>query len=347
MTLTNDAVLEALRPVQDPEILMSIVDLGMVKGIDIDGGAVKVTVALTIAGCPLRTEITNRVNAAVRPLDGVTNVDVELTVMTDEERSALSARLRGTGGAHENAGSTPQGHAHGPSVTMPFMEPESRTRVLLMSSGKGGVGKSSVSVNVAVALAQQGLRVGILDADIYGFSVPKMMNITQEPTVIDSMIVPPVAFGVSVVSAGYFVPEDQALVWRGPMLTNSWNNSSPTFIGANQIFLSSTCLQARETFSISIAQYLPRAEVLIVTTPNPAAQRVAQRMAALAEKVNLRVTGVIENMSWFTGDDAKRYELFGSGGGAELATKLGVPFIAQVPFVSDVREGGDIGLPIT
>jgi ATP-binding protein involved in chromosome partitioning len=226
------------------------------------------------------------------------------------------------------------------------MEPESRTRVILMSSGKGGVGKSSVSVNVAVALAQLGQQVGILDADIYGFSVPKMMNIQGEPVVIEGMIMPPVAYDVSVVSAGYFVPEDQALVWRGPMLHKLLEQFLTDVHWGEPNFLILDMPPGTGDISLSIAQYLPRAEVIIVTTPNAAAQRVAQRMAAMADKVNLRVTGVIENMSWFTGNDGEKYELFGNGGGADLAEKLGVPLVGQIPLVSEIRAGGDVGMPI-
>jgi ATP-binding protein involved in chromosome partitioning len=346
MALSQQEVIDALRPVQDPEIRQSIVDLDMVSEVEISDSALTVTVLLTIAGCPMRTEITNRVTAALTPIAGSRAINVTLGTMSDEQRTALGARLRGNGAAHPNAGTAPQGHAHGPSVAMPFMEPESRTRVILMSSGKGGVGKSSVSVNVAVALAQLGQQVGILDADIYGFSVPKMMNIQGEPVVIEGMIMPPVAYDVSVVSAGYFVPEDQALVWRGPMLHKLLEQFLTDVHWGEPNFLILDMPPGTGDISLSIAQYLPRAEVIIVTTPNAAAQRVAQRMAAMADKVNLRVTGVIENMSWFTGNDGEKYELFGNGGGADLAEKLGVPLVGQIPLVSEIRAGGDVGMPI-
>ncbi len=346
MPLTTDQVREVLRPVQDPEIKQSIVDLDMVSDIVVTDSTLDVTILLTIAGCPMRTEITSRVTNAVAPIAEGRTINVILGTMSDEQRTALGVRLRGNSAPHQNAGSAPQGHAQGPSVAMPFMQPESRTRVLLMSSGKGGVGKSSVSVNVAVALAQMGQQVGILDADIYGFSVPKMMSIEGEPVVIEGMIVPPVAFDVSVVSAGYFVPEDQALVWRGPMLHKLLEQFLTDVHWGEPNFLILDMPPGTGDISLSIAQYLPRAEVIIVTTPNAAAQRVAQRMAAMADKVNLRVTGVIENMSWFTANDGERYELFGSGGGADLAQKLGVPMIGQIPLVSEVRAGGDVGMPI-
>jgi ATP-binding protein involved in chromosome partitioning len=343
---TRDQVLDALRPVQDPELHRSIVDLDMVRDITIDGPNVKVLIALTVAGCPLRAEITNRVQGAVGPLEGVDSVAVDMTVMTDEERMALRERLQGPGSnGHDHAG-----HAHGgaaqPRKTIPFNEPGVKTRVLGIASGKGGVGKSSVTVNLALALAGMGREVAVFDADVYGFSVPKMMGIDQEPVVIDGMIVPPVAFDVKVFSMGFLVEEDQPIIWRGPMLHKYLEQFLTDIYWGEPDYLLIDMPPGTGDIAISMAQYLPRAEVYVVTTPQPAAQRVAQRSAFMAAKVNLKVHGVIENMSWFTGDDGKRYELFGSGGGQALADKLGVPLAGQVPLVPALREGGDDGQPI-
>jgi ATP-binding protein involved in chromosome partitioning len=347
---TREEVLEVLRPVQDPELHRSIVDLDMVRDIALGaGGRVAVTIALTVAGCPLRAEITDRVTRAVGGLAGVTGVDVDLTVMTDAERAALKTRLQGdlSGGAPA-AGH--EGHAHavndGPQV-IPFADPSSRTRVLGLSSGKGGVGKSSVTVNLAVALARLGHEVAILDADVYGFSIPKMLGLDQQPVVIDGMIVPPVAHGLAVMSTGFLVADDQPVIWRGPMLHKALNQFLTDVYWGEPDYLLVDMPPGTGDVALSLAQFMPRTEVYVVTTPQPAAQRVAQRSALMARKVNLAVRGVIENMSWFTGDDGKRYEIFGAGGGQMLADDLGVPLLGQVPLVTALREGGDVGAPVT
>ena len=347
---SREEVLEVLRPVQDPELHRSIVDLDMVRDITIGaGGRVAVTIALTVAGCPLRAEITDRVTRAVGALAGVTGVDVDLTVMTDDQRAALKARLQGdvSGGAPA-AGH--EGHAHavndGPQV-IPFADPSSRTRVLGLSSGKGGVGKSSVTVNLAVALSRMGHEVAILDADVYGFSIPKMLGLDQQPVVIDGMIVPPVAHGLTVMSTGFLVADDQPVIWRGPMLHKALNQFLTDVYWGEPDFLLVDMPPGTGDVALSLAQFMPRTEVYVVTTPQPAAQRVAQRSALMARKVNLAVRGVIENMSWFTGDDGKRYEIFGAGGGDMLAADLGVPMLGQIPLVTALREGGDVGMPVT
>ncbi len=340
---TREQVIEALRPVQDPELHMSVVDLDMVRDVRIDGGRVGVTIALTVAGCPLRAEIEARVDEAVGGLPGVEAVDVDLTVMTDEERAAVRGKVQG---AH--SGAQAHGHAHGGQAPpMPFSDPSSRTRVLGLSSGKGGVGKSSVSVNLAVALSRRGHEVAILDADVYGFSIPKMLGIGHEPVVIDQMIVPPVGHGVKVISTGFFVPDEQPVIWRGPMLHKALEQFLTDVLWGEPDYLLIDMPPGTGDVALSMAQFVPRAEVLVVTTPQPAAQRVAQRSAHAARKVNLSVRGVIENMSWFTGDDGKRYEIFGSGGGRLLAEQLGVPLLGQVPLVTALREGGDVGAPVT
>jgi ATP-binding protein involved in chromosome partitioning len=333
---TEAAVIEALRPVEDPEIHRSIVDLGMVKGVLVNGGHVEVLVALTTEGCPLRTEIVKRVTDAVLPFEGVSAVDVELTVMTDDERAHLAESLRG--------GATDTGAGGHPARSNPFTD--SRTRVLAISSGKGGVGKSSVTTNLAVALAQRGEDVAAIDADVWGFSMPRMLGIDRPPTVIDDVIVPPEANGIRLISMGFFAREDQPVVWRGPMLHKALEQFLTDVYWGDPKWLVIDMPPGTGDIALSMAQFLPRAEVIIVTTPQAAAQKVAQRAAYMAKKVNLSVVGVIENMSWFRGDDGKAYEIFGSGGGEELAEQLGVPLLGQIPLVSALRAGGDDGHPI-
>jgi ATP-binding protein involved in chromosome partitioning len=352
---TREEVLEVLRPVQDPELHRSIVELDMVRDIRFaPDGRVGVTVALTVAGCPLRAEITDRVTKAVGALAGVSGVDVDLTVMTDTEREALRTRLStpaggaGAGGA-DSAGHA--GHAHaandGPAQVIPFADPASKTRVLGLSSGKGGVGKSSVTVNLAVALSRLGHQVAILDADVYGFSIPKMLGLDQQPVVIDGMIVPPVAGGITVMSTGFLVADDQPVIWRGPMLHKALNQFLTDVYWGEPDYLLVDMPPGTGDVALSLAQFMPRTEVYVVTTPQPAAQRVAQRSALMARKVNLAVRGVVENMSWFTGDDGRRYEIFGAGGGQQLADDLQVPLLGQIPLVTALREGGDVGAPVT
>ncbi|MGH9191467.1 MAG: Mrp/NBP35 family ATP-binding protein [Acidimicrobiales bacterium] len=343
MPVTEAQVLDALRPVQDPELHRSIVDLDMVRRVAVDGPRVDVTVALTVAGCPLRSEITRRVDSAVSALDGVEAVDLDFTVMTDDERVALRTRLHGDPAA--TAG-THQAHGHAEGREIPFADPGSKTRVLLVASGKGGVGKSSVTANLSVALADRGHDVAVVDADVWGFSIPRMLGVQHAPVVIDQMLVPPEANGVRCISMGFFAQEDQPVIWRGPMLHKALEQFLTDVFWDDPDYLVVDLPPGTGDISISLAQFLPRAEVLVVTTPQPAAQRVAQRAAFMAQKVNLEVKGVIENMSWFTGDDGKRYELFGAGGGEELAARLGVPLIAQVPLVPELRAGADAGTPI-
>jgi ATP-binding protein involved in chromosome partitioning len=344
MAVTREAVIDALRPVQDPELRRSIVDLGMLRTVGVNGGRVEVLVALTVAGCPLRAEITNRVTSAVRALPGVEDVKLDFTVMTDSEREAVRQLLHGDPSA--TAGSV-HAHGHAQGRAIPFADPGSKTRPLLIASGKGGVGKSSVTTNLAVALAQRGHSVGVIDADVYGFSIPRMLGADRDPVVIDNMLVPPEAWGVRCISMGYFVPDGQAVIWRGPMLHKALEQFLSDVFWDEPDFLLVDMPPGTGDIAISLAQYLPRGEVYVVTTPQPAAQKVARLSAAMAAKVHLTVKGVIENMSWFTGDDGRRYEIFGSGGGAELADELGVPLLGQIPLLPPLREGGDTGRPIT
>jgi ATP-binding protein involved in chromosome partitioning len=343
MSVNREQVIDALRPVEDPELHRSIVDLDMVRTITLEGPVVTVQVALTVPGCPLKSEINRRVTDAVGALDGVHQVLVDFTVMTDDERVALRQRL------HGDPASTPgtnQAHGHAEGRVIPFADPASRTRCLLIASGKGGVGKSSVTTNLAIALARRGRSVAVIDADVWGFSIPRMLGIDRAPVVIDQMLVPPEANGVRCISMGFFAQEDQPVIWRGPMLHKALEQFLTDVYWNDPDYLLVDLPPGTGDISISLSQFLPRAEVYVVTTPQPAAQRVAQRAAFMAEKVRLEVKGIIENMSWFTGDDHKRYEIFGSGGGRELAERLEVPLLGQVPLVAELREGSDAGRPI-
>ncbi len=343
MSVTEADVIEILRPVEDPELHRSIVDLGMVREIQINLPSVAVQVALTIAGCPLRAEIDRRVSTALLDLPGVDDASIEFTVMTDQERAELRERLHGNPSA--TAGSV-QGHGHAEGRAVPFADPDSRTRVLLVASGKGGVGKSSVTTNLSVALAARGHKVAVVDADVWGFSIPRMLGVDQEPTIIDQMIVPPEANGVRCISMGFFVPEEEPVIWRGPMLHKALEQFLTDVFWDEPDYLLVDLPPGTGDISLSISQFLPKGEMLVVTTPQPAAQKVAQRAAFMANKVNLQLTGVIENMSHFTGDDGTQYEIFGAGGGQELADMLDVPLLAKLPLVPALREGSDIGAPI-
>ncbi len=340
---TESQIIDVLRPVEDPELHRSIVDLEMVRFVRIDGASVHVEVALTVPGCPLKNEIERRVGEAVHALDDVDSVRVTFDVMTDEERANVRQLMVGDPGA--SAGSQ-AAHGHAEGRTIPFADPSSKTRVLLVASGKGGVGKSSVTTNLAVSLAKRGKKTAIVDADVWGFSIPRMLGIDRPPVVIDSMLIPPDAHGVACISMGFFAEEDQAVIWRGPMLHKALEQFLTDVYWDDPDFLVVDLPPGTGDISISLAQFLPRAEVYVVTTPQPAAQRVAQRAAFMAQKVNLEVKGVIENMSWFTGDDGTRYEIFGAGGGQALADRIQVPLLGQVPLLPELREGSDNGTPI-
>ncbi len=342
MPLSEALVIDALRPVEDPELHRSIVDLGMVKQVDISGDGVRVLIALTVAGCPLRAEIDRRVRDAIVGA-GAGAVDIDFTVMSEAELKALRQGLHGDPAA--TAGSQ-QAHGHAQGRTIPFADPASRTRVILVASGKGGVGKSSVTTNLAVSLAARGKATAVIDADVWGFSIPKMLGIDRPPVVLDEMLLPPEAYGVRCISIGFFADEDQPVIWRGPMLHKALEQFLTDVYWDSPDYLLVDLPPGTGDVPISMAQMMPRSEMLVVTTPQPAAQRVAQRAGFMAHKVNLEVKGVIENMSWFTGDDGKRYELFGAGGGQLLAEALEVPLLGQIPLVPQMREGGDDGHPI-
>ena len=261
MPVTADQIIDALRPVHDPELHRSIVDLGMVRNVDISRkGDVTVLVALTVAGCPLRNEIQNRVTGAVKGLDGVREVSLDFTVMTDQEREDLRIKLHGSPAATAGQG---QAHGHAEGRKIPFAETGSKTRPLLIASGKGGVGKSTVTTNLAVSLAKQGYSVGVVDADIYGYSIPRMLGTDREPVAIDSMLIPPEAWGVRCISIGYFVPEGQAVIWRGPMLHKALEQFLTDVYWDEPDFLLIDMPPGTGDIALSLSQYLPRGEVYV------------------------------------------------------------------------------------
>jgi ATP-binding protein involved in chromosome partitioning len=329
--VTEEQVRQALRNVLDPEIGRPIEDIGMLRGIQVDGGNVRVDVLITIEGCPLKDRITSDVTAALAPLEGVTGVDVSLSPMSEEQRAELVSKLRG--------GAAPQ--------QQPTFFTSGDTSVIAVASGKGGVGKSSVTVNLAATLAADGYRVGVLDADVWGFSVPRMMGVSGQPVGFNEMILPLESHGVKVISMGFFVPEETPVIWRGPMLHKAIEQFLGDVYWGDLEFLLCDLPPGTGDVSISLASFLPGASMLVVTTPQEAARKVAERAGKMAERTQLRPIGVIENMSWFVCPHCgERERIFGEGGGQEAADTLGVPLLAQIPLVPDLRHGGDVGAPI-
>jgi ATP-binding protein involved in chromosome partitioning len=328
----------ALGAVNDPEIRRPITDLGMVESVVIHPeGVVEVGILLTVAGCPLRDKLTSDITAAVAALSGVSGVRVNFGVMSDEQRKGLQAMLRGGQGAEP---------------VIPFAQPGSLTRVYAVASGKGGVGKSSVTVNLAAALAARGLSVGVLDADIYGFSIPRMLGVEGKPTQVEQMIMPPQAHGVKVISIGMFTPGNTAVVWRGPMLHRALQQFLADVFWGDLDVLLMDLPPGTGDIAISVAQLVPSAEILVVTTPQQAAAEVAERAGSIAVQTHQRVVGVVENMSWLELPNGERMEVFGAGGGQAVSEALGrtigapVPLLGQVPLDPRLREGGDAGTPL-
>ena len=335
---SSDAIQSALATVLDPEIGRPITELDMVKSVDVrDDGSVDIVVLLTVSGCPMRDEINRRVSQAVSRVEGVRDVRVSLEVMTPEQRTALHQKLRG--------GVAPR--------VIPFAQPGSMTRVYGVASGKGGVGKSSVTVNLAAAMAASGLSVGVLDADIYGHSVPRMLGIDRPPTQVEKMIMPPQAHGVRVISTGMFTRGNQPVTWRGPMLHRALEQFlSDVFWGDLDVLLLDLPPGTGD-IAISLAQLVPSSELLLVTTPQVAATEVAERAGTIAVQTRQNVVGVVENMAWLPCPHCgERVDVFGSGGGAAVAERLtrvlghDVPLLAQVPIDMRLRSGGDSGVPL-
>jgi ATP-binding protein involved in chromosome partitioning len=332
-----DAIHLALATVNDPEIRRPITELGMVKDLKVGAdGEVDVEILLTIAGCPMKETLTRDTTAAVTGVAGVTSVNVRLGVMSEEQRRGLREMLRGGQG----------------EPVIPFAEPGSLTRVYAVASGKGGVGKSTVTVNLAAAMAAEGLRVGVVDADVYGFSVPRMLGVEHRPTQVDDMILPPLAHDVKVISIGMFVPGNQPVVWRGPMLHRALQQFLADVFWGDLDVLLLDLPPGTGDIAISVAQLIPGAEILVVTTPQQAAAEVAERAGAIALQTHQQIVGVVENMAWLELPDGSRMELFGSGGGQIVADSLTksvgapVPLLGQIPLDVALREGGDSGVPV-
>ena len=332
----EQAVHAALATVDDPEIHRPITELGMVKRVAVADGVADIGVYLTVVGCPMRELITKRVTDAVSRVPGISSVRVELDVMSDQQRADMRKNLRGDT----------------PEAVIPFAQPGSLTRVYCVASGKGGVGKSSVTVNLAAALAARGLSVGVVDADIYGHSVPRMLGVTARPTRVDDMIMPPQAHGLKIISIGMFTAGNDAVVWRGPMLHRALQQFLADVYWGDLDVLLLDLPPGTGDIAISTAQLIPNAELLIVTTPQQAAAEVAERAGSIAVQTRQRVVGVVENMSWMELPDGSRMDVFGTGGGQTVADSLTrilgakVPLLGQVPLEPQVRECGDLGTPV-
>ena len=327
---TTEEVRAALRNVMDPEIGKPIEDVGMLKDIRIEDATVTVTVLLTIEGCPLRERIETDVTAAVAPLSGVEHVQVVLGTMSDEERGALVTSLRG--GRPEQ----------------PQFFTDGKTTVIAVASGKGGVGKSSVTVNLACALAAEGHRVGVLDVDVWGFSIPRMMGMSGHKLIgYDNIAYPVQSHGVKLISMGFVVEEETPVIWRGPMLHKAVQQFLGDVYWGELDFLLADLPPGTGDVSISVAQFLPGAQMLVVTTPQEAARKVAERAGKMAAQVRQSVVGVVENMSFYVCPHCgERTNIFGEGGGRLAAETLGVPLLGQIPLMPELREGADTGTPI-
>ena len=337
-TSLDEAIHTALSTVQDPEIHRPITELRMVSRVSVrPDGVAELGILLTVAGCPMRDKLRTDITAAVSAVPGVAGVEIDFGVMSPEQRKELQASLRGPGAAEP---------------VIPFAQPGSKTRVYAVASGKGGVGKSSVTVNLAAALAARGLSVGVVDADIYGHSVPRMLGTTERPTQVEDMIMPPQSYGVKVISIGMFTHGNAAVVWRGPMLHRALQQFLADVYWGDLDVLLLDLPPGTGDVAISLAQLLPGAEILVVTTPQMAAAEVAERAGAISLQTHQRLVGVIENMSWLELPTGERMEIFGAGGGqtvAESLTRLTgaeVPLLGQIPLDTRVREAGDAGTPV-
>lgn len=331
--MTDSAALRrALDTVIDPELRRPITELGMVESAQLNDGTAQVKVLLTIAGCPMRSTIESDVTTAVAAVAGVQQVEVTLGVMDPHQRAELRDRLK--------------------AKRMVFSDPDSLTRIIAVASGKGGVGKSSVTANLAAAMAANGLNVGLIDADVHGFSIPSLMGITQPPTRVDEMILPPVAHGVKVISIGMFLDSNQPVIWRGPMLHRALEQFLTDVYFSDLDVLLLDLPPGTGDMAISVSQLLPNSELLVITTPQSTATQVAERAGTIALQTKQKVIGVVENMSYLSLPDGSKMEIFGTGGGQRLSESLSsqlqysVPLLAQLPLEEAVRVGSDQGVPV-
>jgi len=347
MAPDSRALEAALGAVVDPVTGLDVVETGLLRSVRARRHRAEIDVALPVEDWPETEELVSRLERAAL-VDGIREASVVTALMDDRERAALRVALRRHMEGDGETEAADDGHGHGHEQPTPtFLRPGSPTRVIGVSSGKGGVGKSSVTVNLAVSLAALGHTAAILDADVYGFSVPKMLGGARDPIIIGDLVIPTSVHGVRCLSMGYFVEEDQPVIWRGPMLHKAIEQFLVDAYWGEPDFLLVDMPPGTGDVALSLAQVMARTEILVVTTPQAAAQRVAQRSAFAARKLKLSVRGVVENMSWFTGDDGTRYELFGRGGGNQLSRDLGIPLIGQIPLIPALREGGDSGMPIS
>jgi ATP-binding protein involved in chromosome partitioning len=326
--IDENVILEELKKVNDPELGRSIVDLGMVNKISQKDGTVHIEIKLTIMGCPLKHRFQEDISAALMPLDGVEKVELSFTEMKPQERANLTRRMTG-------------------QATSELFDKTKAKYVIGIASGKGGVGKSTVTVNLAYALKNAGYSVGIVDTDVYGFSIPRMMGANDLPTVIDDVMIPVTKDGIKIISMGFFINEDQAVLWRGPLLHKTVVQFLTQVYWDKLDFLLIDLPPGTGDVTLSIAQTVPDAYMLVVTTPQPAASGVAQRVAELSTKANFKLLGVVENMSYFIAPDGSKQYIFGEGGGQKLSVKLNQPLLGQVPLETIVREGGDKGTPVS
>ncbi|GIG55330.1 Mrp/NBP35 family ATP-binding protein [Demequina activiva] len=333
---TVELLRDALSTVIDPEIRRPITEIGMVRSVDLDGATAVIGIDLTTSGCPMKERITDDVKGAAGKVAGVADVRIELGVMSEEQRLELRSKLRGGK----------------PEPVIQFTQPGNMTRIYAIASGKGGVGKSTVTANLAAAMAQDGLKVGVLDADIFGFSIPGMLGVKGQPTRLDDMLLPPIAHEVKAVSIGMFVPEGQPVVWRGPMLHRAIEQFLADVYWGDLDVLLLDLPPGTGDIAISVAQLLPHAELVVVTTPQSAAAGVAERAGSIATQTSQNVVGVIENMAWLEQADGSRLHVFGEGGGQIVADRLSktlgttVPMLGQVPLDIVAREAGDAGTPV-
>ena len=334
---SEDQVRQALATVNDPDVGRPITELGMVRDVSVEGDVVNVHVLLTVPGCPMKDRIEREVRAAVEPLEGVRQLNLGISAMSEQQRGEFAAKVRGNGAAAGPGG----------QPVIPFASMDSTTKVLAIASGKGGVGKSSLTANLAVALAGEGHKVGVLDADIWGYSIPRMMGVQGRPVAFENMVMPLQAHGCKVISIGFFIDTERPVIWRGPMLHRALQQFLADVHWGDLDFLLCDLPPGTGDIAISLAQMLPNADMLVVTTPQQAAQRVALRAGQTTAQTGMKVAGVIENMATFVAPDTgKEYRIFGEGGGILLAEELDTKLLGSIPIDPRLREGADAGIPL-